>query len=141
MTTATLPRPVAAAHPARTDIALLLLRVALAAMWLAHSLLLKVFVFTLPGFAAWLTAHHLPAALALPIVVVEIAGGVAILLGWRGARVSLLLTPILLGATWLHLRNGWVFFSPDGGWEYPLFLVAMSIVHGLLGDGALALKR
>jgi putative oxidoreductase len=34
-----------------------------------------------------------------------------------------------------------VFTSPNGGWEYPVFLMAMSVVHFLLGDGPLALKR
>lgn len=125
----------------RIDYGLLLLRATLAAMWLAHSLLLKVFVFTVPGFAVWLEAHGLPAALALPIVIVEIAGGIAILLGYRGWQISLLLLPILLGATWIHAGNGWVFFSPGGGWEYPLLLAAMSLAHGLLGDGNAAVRR
>jgi putative oxidoreductase len=39
------------------------------------------------------------------------------------------------------LRNGWVFTSQGGGWEYPAFLVAASIALWLLGDGVLALRR
>jgi putative oxidoreductase len=33
-----------------------------------------------------------------------------------------------------------VFSAPNGGWEYPVFLVVASLVQALLGDGALALR-
>jgi putative oxidoreductase len=33
-----------------------------------------------------------------------------------------------------------VFSAPNGGWEYPVFLVVASVVQALLGDGALALR-
>jgi putative oxidoreductase len=119
--------------------AALLLRVSLGAMWLTHAAL-KLFVFTIPGFEGFLTSHGMPAFVAWPVVLLEIAGGVLILLGAGGRFASLLLLPILLGATAAHSGNGWVFSNPNGGWEYPVFLMAMSIVHGLLGDGTWALK-
>jgi len=34
-----------------------------------------------------------------------------------------------------------VFTAPNGGWEYPAFLIAVSLVQFLLGDGAYALSR
>jgi putative oxidoreductase len=40
----------------------------------------------------------------------------------------------------VHSGNGWVFNAPNGGWEYPLFLIVASGVVALLGDGAYALK-
>ena len=55
--------------------------------------------------------------------------------------VALLLVPILVGAFLVHLPNGWVFTATGGGFEYPLFLVAMSFVLWLSGDGAFALRR
>ncbi|OGB22197.1 MAG: hypothetical protein A3I66_17650 [Burkholderiales bacterium RIFCSPLOWO2_02_FULL_57_36] len=119
--------------------AAMLLRLSLGTMWITHALL-KVFVFTIPGFQGFLASHGMPPMLALPIVVMELIGGVLIVLGIRGRLVSLLLLPVLIGATAAHAANGWVFSNPQGGWEYPVFLMAMSIVHGLLGDGALALK-
>lgn len=119
--------------------AALLLRLSLGTMWITHALL-KVFVFTIPGFQGFLASHGMPPALALPIVVLELVGGALIVLGLHGRLVSLLLLPILAGATVAHAANGWVFSNPQGGWEYPVFLIAMSIVHGLLGDGAFALK-
>jgi putative oxidoreductase len=118
----------------------LLLRIALAAMWISHGLLLKLLTFGVAGLASWLAATGLPAAMALPLIIAETLGGLLILLGWHGRWVSLALLPILLGALLIHAGNGWAFSNPNGGWEYPLFLAAMSIVHVLLGDGPLALK-
>lgn len=124
----------------RIDLAALLLRVALGSMWISHALL-KLLVFTLPGTAAFFASVGLPGALATPVVAVELLGGIAILLGWQGRWVSLALLPVLVGATAVHAGKGWVFSAPGGGWEYPVFLIAMSVVHVLLGDGRHALRR
>ena len=43
-------------------------------------------------------------------------------------EAAALLLPILLGALWVHAGNGWMFASPNGGWEYPLFLIAVLLV-------------
>jgi putative oxidoreductase len=116
-----------------------LLRVSLGAMWITHALL-KLLVFTIAGFEAFLASHGMPTFIAGPVVALEIAGGALILLGYHGRVASLLLLPVLAGAMAAHIGNGWVFSNANGGWEYPLFLIAMSVVHALLGDGALALK-
>jgi putative oxidoreductase len=114
------------------------LRVALGAMFIAHALL-KYAVFTMPGFASFLETAGLPTALAWPIMLAELVGGFAILLGFYGRFVSLALLPVLLGALAIHAPNGWVFNAPNGGWEYPAFLAVAALTHGLAGDGALAL--
>lgn len=116
-----------------------LLRVALGCMWLAHGSL-KLFVFTLPGTARYFESVGLPGWTAYPMFVAEIAGGAAILAGFYGRQVSLLLAPTLLVAAWVHWPNGWVHTSPNGGWEYPVFLAIASLVHWLIGDGAVALR-
>lgn len=118
----------------------LLLRIGLAAMWISHGLILKLHTFGVAGLGDWLAGQGLPGALALPLILAETLGGLLILLGWHGRWVSLALLPILLGALAIHAGNGWVFSNPNGGWEYPLFLAAMSLVHTLLGDGPLALQ-
>ena len=126
--------------PRALDAARLLLRLALGAMWLSHGLVLKLLTFGVAGLSGWLASVGLPPALAVPLIAAETLGGAAILLGLHGRLVSLLLLPILLGALWIHAGNGWVFTNANGGWEYPLFLVAASLVHVLLGDGRLALR-
>jgi len=117
----------------------LALRVALGSMFIAHAYL-KLVVFTPAGFAGFLGQLGLPAVLAWPIILAEIIGGLAILTGFYGRYVSILLLPVLLGALMVHAPNGWVFNAVNGGWEYPAFLAMAALAHGLIGDGALALK-
>jgi putative oxidoreductase len=117
-----------------------LLRVSLAAMWISHALL-KLLVFTLPGTAQYFESIGFPGVLAYPTFGVEITGGLAILLGVYARQIALALTPILVLATAVHAGNGWVHTSQGGGWEYPAFLIAMSAVLWLTGDGAYALAR
>ena len=116
----------------------LLLRLSLAAMWWAHGLL-KWQVFTLPGTAAFFESVGLPGAVAYLVFSAEMIAGALLLIGWHGRLVSLAMLPVLVGASWVHLGNGWVFSNAGGGWEYPVFLIAASLVHALIGDGAHAL--
>jgi putative oxidoreductase len=115
------------------------LRAALGIMFIAHAYL-KVAVFTIPGFQQFLGMVGLPAILAWPIVLAELVGGAAILLGFYGRWVSAALLPVLLGALAIHAPNGWLFNAPNGGWEYPAFLAVAAVTHILAGDGAFALK-
>jgi putative oxidoreductase len=115
------------------------LRLSLGVMWLAHASL-KWFVFGLAGFAGWLDSQGLPAAMAWPVFLLEVGGGLAILAGCYGRYVSLALVPLLAVAMATHVPNGWLHTSAGGGWEYPAFLIMASLVHGLLGDGAWALR-
>lgn len=117
-----------------------LLRMALGTMWVAHALL-KWWVFTLPGTARFFESVGLPGMLAYPVFAAELLGGLALLAGVYARQVSLALVPVMAAATWVHLPNGWVHTSPNGGWEYPAFLTVASVVLWLLGDGALAVRR
>jgi len=121
--------------------AALVLRVTLGVMFIAHSLVLKYFMYTLPGTAQFFESLGLPGALAYLTFWAELLGGIALVAGIATRWVSLALIPILLGATWVHLGNGWVFSGVNGGWEYPVFLIAVSLVQALLGDGAFAVSR
>ena len=118
---------------------LFLLRVALGVMFIAHALL-KYVVFTMPGFAGFLGQIGYPAALAWPIFLAELFGGIALVLGVWSRAVALVLTPVLVGAFLVHAGNGWLFTNANGGWEYPLFLVVAGLAIVLGGDGAFALR-
>lgn len=122
-----------------TQYAALILRVSLGVMFIAHGLL-KVLVFTLPGTAQFFDGVGIPGWLAYPVAYFEIGGGVLLVAGIATRTLSLLFLPILLGALWVHAGNGWVFSTANGGWEYPAFLVAATIVQSLLGSGAYALR-
>jgi putative oxidoreductase len=108
-----------------------LLRVALGIMFIAHSVVLKYFTFTLAGTAQYFSSIGLPAPLAYVVFALEAIGGVLLVLNIATRWVALGLVPVLLGAMWVHLGNGWVFSAPNGGWEYPLFLIVISIVVAL----------
>ena len=117
------------------------LRVALGVMFIAHSLVLKHFTYTLPGTAQFFESIGLPAALAYLTFWAELLGGLALVAGVGTRWVAIALVPILIGATWVHAGNGWVFSAPNGGWEYPVFLIVASLVQALLGDGRFALGK
>jgi putative oxidoreductase len=118
--------------------AALVLRVALGAMFIAHALL-KYTVFTLPGTVKFFSSIGLPGPLAYVVFFAELIGGALILLGLGTRWAAAILVPILLGATWAHAGNGWLFSAPNGGWEYPLFLTLAAAALALLGDGKFAL--
>ena len=128
-------------HPASAALAAFVLRVALGTMFLAHSLILKLFVFTLPGTAQFFTTLGLPGWSAYLVFALEAVGGILLILGVQVRIVSLMLLPVLAGATWAHWGNGWMFGYPNGGWEYPLYLTLLAGVQALLGEGAYALQR
>ncbi len=122
-----------------TETGAFVLRVSLGVMYVAHSLILKYFVFTLPGTAQFFASLGLPPFLAYAVFWAELIGGLALILGVWPRAVALALVPVLLGALWTHAGNGWVFSAANGGWEYPLFLIVASFVQALIGDGVYAL--
>ena len=119
--------------------AALLLRLTLGVMFIAHGLL-KVVVFTVPGTVQFFESVGFPGFLAYVTIVAELGAGALLIAGLGTRWVALATVPILLGAAWVHLPNGWVFNAQGGGWEYPVFLAAAAVVQFLLGDGAYALS-
>jgi putative oxidoreductase len=120
--------------------AALLLRVSLGILFLAHGLLLKVFTFTVPGTVGYFQSLGYPGFFAYLVILGEIGGGLALILGAYTRTIALLLIPIMIGAIMQHTGNGWVFSAKGGGWEFPVFWTAMLLVQALLGDGIYALK-
>src|SRR5688572_2396327 len=108
-----------------------LLRVSLGIMFVAHSVVLKLFVYGLAGTAGYFESIGLPGSLAYAVFAAEAVGGVLLIANVATGWVSLALIPILGGALWAHAGNGWVFSNANGGWEYPLFLMVVSVVVAL----------
>ena len=125
---------------ANSYLAAFLLRTSLGVTYLAHSVLLKLLTFGLEGTARYFVGVGLPGWLAYATFAAESVGGLMLVLGVQVRWVVIGLAPALLGAIiWVHAGNGWVFTAINGGWEYPAFLLAASVVQFLLGDGAYAL--
>lgn len=108
-----------------------LLRIGLGVMYLTHSVLLKVLTYGFDGTAQYFESIGLPSALAYLTIAAEAIGGVLLIAGYKARETALLLVPILVGALWAHAGNGWVFSNAGGGWEYPLFLIAVSVAVAL----------
>lgn len=124
----------------RADLAALVLRASLGALFLAHAGL-KYFVFTPEGAAGFFASLGLPGALAYLVMAAEATAGIALILGVGVRVVALATLPILLGAIALvHGPNGWLFSNANGGWEFPAFWAAALVVQALLGAGAHALR-
>jgi putative oxidoreductase len=123
-----------------SDNSVFILRLAFGSMLLAHSLL-KIFVFTVAGTAAYFVDIGLPAIFAYLTIFVELFGGVAIIFGLYTRLFSLASIPVMLGAFWVHYPNGWLFSNHGGGYEYPLFLVCVAIALSLSGNGSFSLKK
>jgi putative oxidoreductase len=92
---------------------------------------LKAFTYGLAGTAGYFESIGLPGALAYVVFAAEAIGGVLLIANVATGWVSLALIPILAGAFWAHAGNGWVFSNANGGWEYPLFLIVVSVVVAL----------
>lgn len=116
----------------------LITRLSLGLVLIAHSLYLKLVVFTLPGTAAFFASLGLPGASAYAVFAVEALAGVALLIGYRVRLAAAAVVPVLLGASWAHAANGWLFTNTGGGWEYPLFLAAIALAQVFLGAGSYA---
>jgi putative oxidoreductase len=122
------------------NLAALLLRMALGVMFVAHGLL-KVMVFSLAGTAQFFEQVGFAAWMAYPVTWLEIIAGILLIVGYHSRYVALLTIPVLLGATYVHIGNGWLFSAQNGGWEYPVFLVISAIVVSLLGDGDYSIRN
>ena len=113
----------------------LIMRLTLGSVLLAHSVYLKLMVFTLPGTAQFFDSLGLPGFMAYMVFTIEAISGVALILGIKTRLFAAIVIPVLLGATWAHSSSGWLFSNEGGGWEYPLILSLMALVQMFLGDG------
>jgi len=125
--------------PSAPELGATLLRLTLGVMYLAHAGL-KVFTFTMAGTVQFFASIGYPAWLAYAVVVTEALAGVLLIVGFKARWVALAMVPVLIGAAAVHVPNGWVFNAKGGGWEYPVFLIVISLVQALIGDGAYALR-
>jgi putative oxidoreductase len=125
--------------PVNLDLALLVLRLALAAVLLYHGLpKLMNFGATVGAFQSMhIPAPSLTAGFAL---ISEVIGGVLILLGVAVDVAGLLVIIDMLGAIALvHWANGFDFTK--GGWEHPFTVLCMALALALAGPGRHTVKR
>src|SRR5215203_953440 len=117
-----------------------LLRVTMGTLFLAH-VWIRIMLYGLPQAEQWFeTALGFPGFVAFVVTAAEAVGGVALLLGVATRLISLALVPLMLGTIiFVHGSLGFLFSSPNGGWEYPAFWTAALIAQALIGPGRYAL--
>jgi len=125
--------------PEFPELAALLLRVVVGALFLAHAWL-KFRVFTPKGTADYFKSLGLPAFMGNVSIAIETLGGAMLILGIATRPVALLLIPQMLGTIVLvHGKKGFWFTNEGGGWEYPGLWIICLVVIAMIGSGAAAL--
>ena len=125
--------------PQNHDLALLILRLALAAVLLYHGIP-KLMNFS--TFVGGFQSMGIPApALSLALATLaEVGGGLLILLGIATDIAGILVVIDMLAAIVLvHLRNG--FDVGKNGWEHPFTILAMALTVALAGPGRLTVGK
>jgi putative oxidoreductase len=128
------------ASPKQMEIGLAVLRIVTGIVFAAHGYQ-KFFLMGLDGTAGFFTqlGVPLPAAAAVLVATLELAGGIALALGIFTRLIAIPLAMDMLAAIFFfHAKNG--FFVPSGI-EFVLMLMASSIALALGGPGAFAVDR
>lgn len=123
--------------PVNTDLALLILRICLAAILLYHGIP-KLLDFG--GVAAGFDKMGIPAPTlsAAFATLAEVGGGILILLGVAVDLAGLLVVIDMLGAiATVHWSKG--FATANGGWEFPFAVLCMGLAVALAGPGGFAM--
>ena len=124
----------------RLDWGLLIIRVALGAVFVAHGLQ-KMFVFGHAGVTGMLGQLGLPfpGVNAALITAAELGGGIALINGaFTRVAAAILAFSMIVAIATVHLSHG--FFAPMGV-EYPLTLLLVNVALVITGGGAFSLDR
>ncbi|MGI3783865.1 MAG: DoxX family protein [Janthinobacterium lividum] len=137
-------RPVKPRGHARADLGLLVLRLGLAAMMLAHGyqkfVLQGSFSFTANQAAFAQMGVPLPQVAGVLIIILELAGGVAMVFGLFTVLVGICYTAAMAAAVWyVHLAHG--FFVADNGYELAGLTGVVALVLAISGAGRISLDR
>ena len=126
------------------DLGLVILRLGLGIIFVAHGGQKLLGLWGGDGWTATLEGFQenlgIPQWLGMIAIVTEFFGGIAVIVGalTRLAALGLAATMVVAIAK-VHLRNG--FFLSDGGVEYNVALLAMSLTLVFAGGGAWAADR
>ena len=119
------------------DWALLALRLAVGAIFLAHGT---------QKFAMWKmkASEQMPSGMLsvmMVLSVAETAGGAALIVGFLTQSAGIGLGVIMLGAIWMKISKWKKKFTGDGGWELDLVLFASAALLACVGAGVISLDN
>ncbi|MEI8350164.1 MAG: DoxX family protein [Candidatus Omnitrophota bacterium] len=127
-----------------TDVAILVLRLCLAVVFIGHGLQASFGLFSGPGlhgFSQMLSGLGFKPSLVWAYIAAcsELIGGVCLLVGfWTRLAAALLLVFIMVAAATVHLSKG--FFIQQGGFEYTFVIACICLALMMLGAGKYAVK-
>ena len=116
------------------------LRLAVGVVFLMHGLQ-KIFVFGISGTAGILDWVSIPLAsfFAVVLMIAEVGGGLAILLG-AGARLAGAALAIEMTVAIFRARVQGGFFTPNG-YEFEMVLAGACLLFAMMGSGGLSLDQ
>jgi putative oxidoreductase len=118
-----------------------LLRLVLGIVYIMHAYL-AVVVYGPAGMIDYQAKNGVPYAEigTWYLIVAHGLGGILLVLGLFTRLAALANVPVMLGALlFVHFKNG--FWAFKNGYEYVLVLVVVSLAVGMIGGGALAVRR
>lgn len=123
------------------SLGLAVLRIVVGIIFLAHGYQ-KLFKFGFHGVTG-MFGHlgvPIPAVFAVIVTLVEFVGGILLITGLATRIPSILIAIDMVVAILLvHAKHG--FFNLNGGFEFPLVLLAATICLALAGGGAASLNK
>jgi putative oxidoreductase len=122
------------------EVSTLILRVILGITFFVHGYV--KFAGGIENTVGWFASIGLPGALAYVVAVIELVGGLALIIGLGSRVVSALLALIMAGAIFTaKLAAGYLGNGTGAGWEFDLALLAMAVVVALNGSTLLAVDQ
>jgi putative oxidoreductase len=82
-----------------------------------------------------------PLAWAYFLGILELFGGAALALGLFTRLIALMLIVQFIFVTYWHSKNGYMFTSPRGGWEFPAIMLLIYVAIFFRGGGRCSIDR
>lgn len=120
------------------ELGLLILRVVLGASFLTHGIM--KFSAGIAGTVGWFDSIGIPGFLAYVVAIIELVGGIAMILGIGTRIVAALFALVMIGAILMaKISVGFAGNGQMAGWELDLAFLAMSVVLFMNGSEKFAL--
>ena len=92
-----------------------------------------------PGFGGWISSMGIPAEMQIPIALAEFIPGILLIIGILTRISGALLSIVMLGA--IFLVKGASNLTGDGGYEFDLILLSVSLVIIVSGPGRVSISH
>jgi putative oxidoreductase len=124
----------------KIEVSTLILRLVLGATFFIHGLV--KFQGGIENIVGWFDSIGLPGVLAYGVAVLEMVGGLALIIGLGSRIVSGLFVLLMLGATVkVKLAGGFLGNGQGAGWELDLALLAMALFIAINDSKMFALDK